>query len=383
MARTGRGAALAKKSSAEAASQVREAVFSDYSQIAALESRYGLNPKGNEEWSHLWKNNPVYRGLPNWPIGWVVENEKREIVGHIANIPSAYEFRGRSLLAASGRGLVVDERYRSYAFPLFSQFFNQKPVDLIMNTTVNAHGLKLHELFRCHRVPTGEWNRAVFWITDHRNFAAKLAATKEWPLPSVLSYPVSVALSVKSTMHRKPARTPGNGYEISECTKFDQRFDTFWDETRTSHPQALLSVRSSETLNWHFKFALQHKQAFVITVTHNAQLVAYATFLRQDNTEVGLKRMRLVDYQSVDSSAEHLVPMISLALRRCREQKVHMLEAIGFSPEKQRVLARIAPHKRELPCWLYFYRAKDKELAESLQDPSVWDPTAFDGDGSL
>jgi hypothetical protein len=49
------------------------------------------------------------------------------------------------------------------------------------------------------------------------------------------------------------------------------------------------------------------------------------------------------------------------------------------------VLSRIAPHQRELPCWLYFYKSnkKDLQLAEQLRDPAAWDPSSFDGDGSL
>jgi hypothetical protein len=60
-----------------------------------------------------------------------------------------------------------------------------------------------------------------------------------------------------------------------------------------------------------------------------------------------------------------------------------MLEVIGLSPETQRGLAGFAPNHRDLPAWLYFYKAKDKALAEKLRDPRVWDPSPFDGDGAL
>jgi leucyl-tRNA synthetase len=60
-----------------------------------------------------------------------------------------------------------------------------------------------------------------------------------------------------------------------------------------------------------------------------------------------------------------------------------MLEAMGFSVEKQRVIDSTAPHYRELGAWRYFYKAEDKRLAERLRDPEVWDPCCFDGDASL
>ena len=68
--------------------KVRAATFEDYSQTASLEARFGLDARSYEEWSHLWRGNPVYRELqPGWSIGWVLEDEGRKIVGSMANIP--------------------------------------------------------------------------------------------------------------------------------------------------------------------------------------------------------------------------------------------------------------------------------------------------------
>ncbi len=60
-----------------------------------------------------------------------------------------------------------------------------------------------------------------------------------------------------------------------------------------------------------------------------------------------------------------------------------MLESIGFRTDKSRVISKIVPYKRKLPSWLYFYKTRDKNLAEMLRDPNVWDPSQFDGDASL
>src|SRR4051794_36781676 len=70
--------------SASRSAKLREAHFSDYPQIEALESRYGLEPRSQDEWAQLWINNPVVRELrPDWPIGWVLENAEGRIVGSI------------------------------------------------------------------------------------------------------------------------------------------------------------------------------------------------------------------------------------------------------------------------------------------------------------
>jgi hypothetical protein len=60
-----------------------------------------------------------------------------------------------------------------------------------------------------------------------------------------------------------------------------------------------------------------------------------------------------------------------------------MLEAGGFSPDKQGVIDRWAPHRRKLAAWTYFHKTSSPELQQELQDPHIWDPSQFDGDASL
>src|SRR5579864_5039183 len=92
--------------------KIREASFEDYPQIVALESKYGLETKCNEEWKHLWCNNPAYRQYQkSLPIGWVLEGEDRTIVGSLGNIPLFYEFEGRRLLASVAHAWVIDVPY--------------------------------------------------------------------------------------------------------------------------------------------------------------------------------------------------------------------------------------------------------------------------------
>jgi len=367
-----------------APAQLRQATFADYAQISSLGSRYGLQFRSYEEWRHLWVNNPTYKSLPEWPIGWVVENEHKDVVGHIGNVPLAYEFQGRNIVAATGRGFVVDLCYRGYSLLLFAEFLKQRSLDLVINTTVNPEAARLHELFRCSRVPVGAWDTAVFWITDYRNFISTVAALKSLPLPNLWNYPLSVVLFVKDAFSRRALRTYGadrNRFQVSFCTNFDDRFDAFWDELRTDHSHLLLANRSCETLAWHFKFALEQSRLWIVTIVHGSKLVAYAIFSRQDIS--GLHRVRLVDFQTTQQNSELLIPVLSLVWERCRSEGIHVLEVVGLRPEKQRVIASIAPYSRKRTYWPYFYKAKDKQLAWKLRDPGAWDPSMLDGDVTL
>jgi hypothetical protein len=93
--------------------------------------------------------------------------------------------------------------------------------------------------------------------------------------------------------------------------------------------------------------------------------------------------MRLVDFQSLDESQDGLKPLLAFALEKCQREDIHMLEAIGFSSEKQRIIDGMNPHYRELSSWRYFYRTNRSSLSTSLGEAVAWDPTCYDGDSSL
>jgi len=360
----------------------REAAFDDYPQIAALESRYGLHAKSFDEWKHLWVHNPAYYDFRHWPIGWVCENEQGEIVGSIGNIPLGFEFEGRALVAATSRGLVVAAPYRAYSFPLLSHFFGQKDVDLFINTSVNDKVSRLHELFHALRVPAGTWDRSSFWITSYHGFASSLLHRKEFSGPRVWSYAVAAGLFARDRLASKRVRT-SDSVQVEFCPEFDERFDHLWTQLRKGGAGRLLADRSRDVLEWHFKHALDKGEAWLLTVSQGGKLTGYGILCRQDNPAFALKRMRLVDFQSLDESQDGLKPLLVFALERCRREGIHMMEAIGFSSEKQRIIDSMNPHCRELSSWRYFYRTNRSSLSASLGEASAWDPTCYDGDSSL
>lgn len=361
----------------------RQATFDDYDEIAPLATRYRLEPEDREDWVRLWANNPIYHQLPNWPIGWVFENEDRRIVAYIGNVPLLCEMGGQRLTVAASRAFVVDIPYRSYSLALLNQFFKQKRVDLFLNTTVNPEASKPHEVFRALRVPLGTWDEAAFWITEYRDFSASLLARKEFSGARWLGCPLSIGLWLRDGVKGRFWKTYCDGVEASFCSQFDERFEDFWQQLRHNFPRRLLANRSREMLEWHFKRPLENGKAWVLTVGKGSALAAYAIFLRRDNSAFSLKRMRLVDFQVLGGNAELLRSLIGHALARCRREGIHMLECIGFAPDKQRVIEALAPHRRKLSSWRYFYKATNRQLAQTLEDPGVWDPSCFDGDASL
>lgn len=364
--------------------RVRTATLEDYSQIASLASRYGLHLKRFETWKNLWLANPVYRQLHTWPMGWVLENEKMEVAGFIGNIPESYTLDNRTVLAAASHALVVDVPYRSHSLSLISRFYSQKNVDLFLSTTANAQASKAYEIFGARRVPFGTWDCSAFWVLNHRRFVASLLAMKDMPFAKLLSYPIAAGLFLKDGISRISRDRGGPNITVVECSQFDSRFETFWDELQQRRSSVLLATRTWETLKWHFGAALAENQAWILTASDGDRLVAYSIFFRQDSLRFGLRRIRLADFQWLDGDGdEFLKPMISHALGICHRERAHMLETIGLPIRQQRAIDTLKPHRRDLPCWLYFYKTNDKCLAQTLARPEAWDASYFDGDSSL
>ena len=364
--------------------QAREASFADYERIAVLETRNGLLTKSNEEWQHLWLDNPAYRAMGGqWPIGWVLEDQEGKIVGSFGNIPLLFEFRGQPLIASSGRSWVVDPKYRGYAILPLDYFLNQEGVDLCLNVTANAEASEAFSVFQASRVPVGKWDESIFWITTYRGFVQSSLLMKSAPIPTLVSYPASAVLLLLDRFIGRNRREIPSALNVNVCDIFDQRFDTFWEQLRSS-TRRLLTVRTREVLNWHFKYALERKELLILTAGGNGSIEAYAIFGRQDNERVGLKRMRLVDFQCISECASNIfLLMLVWALQRCAKDGVHMLEITGICPDQETALEQLYPYRRKLDAWRYLYKTNDPQLAEILKDPSVWGPTCYDGDASL
>jgi hypothetical protein len=72
-----------------------------------------------------------------------------------------------------------------------------------------------------------------------------------------------------------------------------------------------------------------------------------------------------------------------VALRKCIDTGIDVLEHVGCGLPKMRSFECFAPYRRTLPCWPFYYRAVDPALASQLARPEVWDPSTFDGDASF
>jgi hypothetical protein len=366
--------------------RLREVCFEDYPQIAKLVCKFDLHIEGYPGWMHLWSENPAYKALDDkFPKGWVLETAEGLIAGYLGNIPLDYELQGRKLLAATTRAWVVDSPYRSYSPLLLGTYFQQPRVDLFLSTTLNPQSAPVYSIFQTTPVPVGIWDRTLFWIADYPGFTESFLRKKARAMARVLSYPLSVGVFLRDQLKGSHVRGHSKSIEVLSLNSFDDRFNAFWEALRKKKHTILLGVRTEQALTWHFGPAVAQKAAWIYGIGGDSGVLAYSVFLRHDYPEIGLTRMRLVDFQCLDEerSAELLLAMLAVAMDRCRRESIHMLELVGLPPKLEAGLQGAAPHMRRLPNWLYFYKTNSVSLAGTLKNPEVWEPSLFDGDSSL
>jgi hypothetical protein len=364
--------------------RLRTASLDDYPRIQLLESSHGLLTLSEQDWRNLWLTNPLrHRIGESWPIGWVLENEAGALVGSLTNVPSLYTYRGRALIAATGRAWVVEPEYRATALWLMDEYFNQEGADLFINNTVNSLAVDPFSEFGSSRIPLGDWETAPYWITGYRGFAATALRLTRTPLPGMLARPAAAALWLKDSLTVGAIPPHSKSATVAEACAFDARFDGFWDELVTRNPVRLLSLRDSQTLSWHFAASLRQGHVRIFTATLRGRLRAYCILKRQDHPPSGLRRMRLVDFQCLETEEDLLPGLLRAAMRCCGEEGIHVLEHVGGNLPKMRALDRYAPYRRKLAAWPFYYKAADPALDAELKEPLAWDPSAFDGDASL
>jgi hypothetical protein len=362
---------------------LRTASFDDYDQITAVQAANGLATKPRDQWLHLWQANPAYRQLSNWPMGWVLEDESKRIVGSLENIPCLYRLGGRSYVGAFGRGWAVDIAYRAFALVLMVRQQRQPGVDLRVTTTASPRTSAVLQKGGWLRVPVGQWNRSAFWVTNYAKTVTRYLSAKAPTLVSAIAGPLlypPLWLTDFAAARLGRFRTE---YELRWSAGFDEPFDQFWADLESRNPGVLLSVRTAQTLRWHFKFAIEQKRAWILTAWDGPRLFAYAILERRDAQSPDLVRVLLIDFQALVRDRDLASAMVSFILSRCRREHIQVLDNVGCWLAEKQPIANRPPHYRGLGGWSYLYQPANQELADALSDAEPWYPTPYDADASL
>jgi hypothetical protein len=360
---------------------LRPATFDDFPAIHRLESRFLTNIFAPDDRRALFEENPLWpRVKEYWPVGWVLEDSGGTIVGSVTNVPSLYAFRGEEKIGANGLAWAVTAEHRGYAALLMDEYFMQDDADLVISSNVGEGATPIWQAYGT-AVPLGDWGRAAYMVTNRRAFTRDVLAMKKVPVAGALSVPAAAALAVKDRVSSPSLPEAPDGVEIAESRAFDDRFDAFWDELRAQNHGTLLAVRDRPTLEWHYRLALRSGRIRIYTAERAGLLRAYCVAKQWDRPS-GMRAMKVVDYQTLDTAVDLLPGLVRAAAERCTHDGIGLLEHNGCDIPKMQGFDRFAPYRITKAAWSFYFRSSDPALAAELAQPAVWDPSEYDGDAS-
>ena len=234
----------------------------------------------------------------------------------------------------------------------------------------------------CDRIPVGDFQTIAFWVTGYRGFSRNVLQKKYGRAAGLFGDPVAAALWLKDALTSRTLPAVSSSIVVKFADDFDARFDAFWNELIPQSGDKLLGVRDSRSLAWHFAPIQRAGRLWIITAERHGLLRAYAVFKRQKRND-GIRRMQLVDYQTLDREEDLLPGLLQVALRRCESENLFTLEQLGCGVPTRTAFDEYAPYRYKLKNWPYYYRAADPAIHAELARPEVWDPSEFDGDASF
>ena len=168
---------------------------------------------------------------------------------------------------------------------------------------------------------------------------------------------------------------------VIEVKYFNHKFDDFWNKLPKKNK--FIAERTSAMLKWHFESAMNKQKISVLALYYENNLNGYIIIMRADNNDIGLKRMQIIDIQTLSNNEETATALITNAIIYAQKQGVYVLELIGFGQDIRRQAAKMNPYVRKLSHSPFFYKLINKELKYTFSEKVEWDASLYEGDGSL
>jgi hypothetical protein len=360
--------------------RIRELQFDDFRAVREVRRRNGLRVIAEDEWEHLLRRNPFASADPPVAHGWILENDRGEVVGTYGNYPAGYEWNGRPLLAGIAHTWAVDADYRRHSLGLFLSYLKQRNVHFLLNASATRDAARVQEVMKTARVPVHYFDDILLWILNYRGFVEGALRYKSLPLASIAKFPLAAGLWCRDRF--RSVRMPDSTASVRKLREFDERFDGFWEKLRAI-PGKLRAVRTRESLAWHFHYASEEKRLRILIAERPEGMTGYLILLRQDLPQTGWHRYRIADLQTLESDAELVRSLLAAALQYAREQNADLLEAVGLGVFPRKILEDLRPPRRRMTVWPSWYHPVREVTGLNFASPEVWDYSLFDGDAAI
>jgi len=365
---------------------IREAQFSDFERVCAMNLRLGQGPDSIENWRRTWRENPALADTSeSAPIGWVLEASS-EIVGFLGSIPLQYEFRGSVLRAASTCRFAVDPAYRAFSHLLVVSFFRQKNVELFLNTTATDAAAKMMLAVKALPMPQSDYGTVLFWVLNASEFAkaviGKMGVQKS--LQGAGSAIFALTLKLDTIARRRRPRAVSSKYRVQKISvrEAGQEFEELWSDY-AAQSGALWATRNREVLRWHFDPPGNRRTSVLLGCYAEGDLAGYAVVRHEAQAEGHLRRSLVADLIARNDNPEVIEELLAAAWTSAHDAGCHVLELMGFPERIRKIVLRFKPYARNYPAHPYYFKARDRQLQEALLDKNFWYACPYDGDATL
>jgi len=363
---------------------LRDAKIEDERAVQALCHRNGLSGEQSEfAWERLWSDNPFCP--KDWPLGWILEANK-EIVGFIGNVPMSYYYGGKQLVIGAARCFAVDVNFRSNSLQLLATFFSRNPADVLLISSANEMASSLYRVAGAKMLPQHDYNNSLFWVLSGTDFVSSVLLKKGYGenFAKIAGKIVGPAFAIESILKQRWKLYIDSNVELLCPSEISSEFDTFWEELVDEKSDCFIAQRDSTSLRWQFgHHAAAYRHPIILCSRINGRLKGYAILTRWDSPAFGLKRMMVTDLIALNNDLYVIRDLIAFALRHAREERVHMLQIIGFPPLIRKTIEVFSPIKQHSPVNQFWYFAKNVNIAASLAQPEAWYASMMDGDTTL
>jgi hypothetical protein len=364
---------------------IREAQFSDFDQVSAMNHRLGQGADSRENWLRLWRDNPALREGRIPRIGWVLE-AAGQVVGFLGNIPLLCEFENKTLAAAATCRLAVEPAYRSSTPLLVTSFFRQKDVDLFLNTTATVAAGKIMTALRAVPLPQPDYGNVLFWVLRPRKFMNTVLGKAGFAgaLAGAGSAIAAIALRGEMAIRRRTPKANLKQYSIVETAvnEIGPEFAPFCALATANSPR-LFSKRSPEIMRWHFSPPGSSRVARMLACFDSGRLLGYAVVRHESSPKNDVHRSLIADLMVHPQNDFVIDTLLAAAHASARNADSEVLEVLGFPKHIRERLQKWRPYSRNYPANPYFFKARDNALQERLAIQDAWYACPFDGDATL
>jgi hypothetical protein len=352
--------------------KIRKVKKNDYIKIKFLFKKNNLKFYTLNTWYNLWKSLKLSKDEKN-SLGWVIEY-KKNIIGHLGNFFSYYNFKKKKIKCSVLNGWVVDRKYRHASLALIKKYFDQKNCDFFYGTTFSKNTATIVKKFSAKPIPVNNFTKSYYIITDSKKvlyfFFRKNFFLKKL-IVNLINFFINLLLFYKINYWKKEIVKK----KIVMLNELKPDLNRFL-ETHSKKNKKLTLDTSTFLFQSTLKNLIARNKIWFLVIYEANKIVGCSTCLIFKNK--GIRASLLLNLIAENKTCYR--SLIKENLVEAEKRGCMYLNFKNFSQEKIRIIENFKPFIKNLPNNNFYYKSNSIILKNLLKKHSSWNPSSFDGD---